>query len=145
MIKYGDYFSRKTLYTCGISPDRFLQIKSDAVYSEGDRTTEIATDIKNVYQTFVTALEKKQVKSPVQEAQNLAVYKKIVNAFYDSGVLSNKERDYFYQNDLTLNNNAPLNTRESIVVSEADFSLSGEKTGKKVQAQIQQPTTKKVR
>lgn len=114
MLRYGDYFSRKTLYRVGVSPNEKLPIKSEDAYLGEKRNGLILSDMKGIYQTFVDALNKNKVESRKEVLSELNLERKIVFAFYDTGVLTNEERDYFIAQSLE---NQPM--REQICVQEA--------------------------
>lgn len=139
MLKYGDYFSRKTLYRVGVSADKILPIKSDRDYSGDKRNGMIFEDMKGIYQTFVNALADKNVATPQDVLTELNVERKIVSAFYDAGVLSNQERDYFRGQTLF---DEPV--REQICVAEAEFNTATPKV-QSVGAKIENPVAENVR
>lgn len=139
MLRYGDYFSRKTLYRVGLSPDERLPIKGEDAYLGDKRKGLILSDMKGIYQTFVSALNKNNVNSPKEVLSQLNVERKIVSAFYDTGVLTNEERDYFRVQSLE---NEPM--REQIFVEEAG-ELSSALKSSAHSPSIKSPVVEKVK
>lgn len=119
MFTYGDYFSRKTLYCCGVSADTKLLIGSETGYAGANRKDKIYADMKEIYQTFLNGLTEKKVQDPKKEMETLNLESKIVSAFYDSGILTNAERDYFRAQ--SLENSVE---REQINVMEANDCIA---------------------
>lgn len=143
MLKYGDYFSRKTLYQCGISPDAALAIKGEAAYLGSSRKQLISADMKGIYQSFATALAGKGGNSIGNEIKRLGIENRIVNAFYDSGVLDAGERDYFKSNPSLFAEAGA--ERERISVGEATERISSAPTTSKVAQQIKPAEVSNVR
>lgn len=142
MLKYGDYFSRKTLYTYGISPDRNLDIKEDVNYVGESRKEQITCDMRGIYQSFFKPNARKDdVLFSQGEMDKLA--NSIVHAFYDVGILSNDERDYYKQNFATLTKDAF--DRERISVNEADVVFADVNKTERVAPQIKSPEKGNVR
>lgn len=142
MLKYGDYFSRKTLYQCGISPDAALAIKGEDAYLGNGRKQQISADMRGIYKSFATALAGKG-GSVEQEIKRLGIENRIVNAFYDSGVLDAGERDYFKSNPSLFAEAGA--ERERISVGEATERISSAPTTSKVAQQIKPAEVSNVR
>lgn len=138
MVTYGDYFSRKTLYSCGVSPNAILLNNAETTYTGTKRTQNIRSDMSKIYQTLFRGYAENKGESKT-DFKDLQVERKIVSAFYDSGVLSNAERDYFQTQALQ-----GLDEREKICVEEANVSAETA-TSKKVDAPINIPTARNVR
>ena len=115
MVTYGDYFSRKTLHFCGVSPKKELFKKDEMTYTGMQRMEKIRSDISEIYQTLYRGYAENSGAQPKIDFTDLQVERKIVSAFYDSGVLNNTERDYFYAQTLQ------SVEREQIFVEEANF------------------------
>lgn len=142
MLKYGDYFSRKTLNYCGISPDASLSIKGEDGYIGKNRHDNIRADMSEIYQSFYTAISGKSTTSPRAELEKLRVEGRIVSAFYDAGVLTGEERDFFKANFPCPVEEAD---RERISVTEAGLTEGVEKRSEKVAPQIKNPQIRNVR
>ena len=132
MVKYGDYFSRKVLYNCGISPDKTMFSKESKNYVGEQRTEQLRSTMSDIYQTLSSGYSDKNANSTNEDISKLNFERKIVNAFYDSGILTNAERDYFQTQSLQ------LVERESICVEEANFSVQTAQS-QRVEPQIQAP------
>ena len=100
MLKYSDYFSRRILFNSQISLQEKLPIKSENEYIGADREQKIKEDMSKILSSFVNAFTKNNVENPLKQAQEFGIDKKIVSAFYDSGVISAEERDFFKNQDL---------------------------------------------
>ena len=100
MLKYSDYFSRRILFNSQIPLQEKLPIKSENEYIGADREQKIKEDLSKILSSFVNAFTKNNAKNPLKQAQELEIDKKIVSAFYDSGVISKEERDFFKNQDL---------------------------------------------
>ena len=138
MVTYGDYFSRKTLHCCGVSPEEKLLEKDEMTYTGMQRMEKIRSDIAEIYQTLYrgyTENDRAQVKGDFTDLQ---VERKIVAAFYDAGVLTNGERDYLYSQSLR------GAEREQICVEEAITPDRMERS-QKVSSQVKAPLSKDVR
>ena len=138
MVTYGDYFSRKVLYNCGISPDRKMFEKEGTTYTGMQRTERIRSDISEIYQTLYRGHTEKNAGKAKEDFANFQLEKKIVAAFYDSGNLSNTERDYF------LNQAISVDQREQICVEEANASNEIFKA-QKLDSQVKIPSARNLR
>jgi hypothetical protein len=118
MVTYGDYFSRKVLHNCGVSPTQILFHKDETPYPGTQRTENIRSKMAEIYQTLYRGYTDKNSTEPKEGFDSLQIKNKIISAFYDSGVLSNVERDYFQTQDLQ-----GLNDRERLCVEEANLSV----------------------
>lgn len=139
MVTYGDYFSRKTLYNCGVSPDEKLLKKDEMAYTGMQRMGKIRSEMSEIYQTLYRGYTENTAGQAKEKFTDLQVERKIVAAFYDSGILNNAERDYFYSQ--TLQN---VSEREQICVEEANTSAQTVKS-QKVEAQIKTPVSRNIR
>ena len=132
MITYGDYFSKKTLHTCGVSPNTAMFDKRENTYTGTQRIEKIRLDMSNIYQTLHRGyMENKSAESSFAD---MKIESKIVSAFYDSGVLSANERDYFQSQELG------VAEREQICVNEANVQAGVDRAQKH-----EAPTSKMVR
>ena len=136
MVKYGDYFSRKVLHNCGVSPDKAMFSLDAKNYAGVQRTEQLRSDMSNIYQTLYSGYEEKNAS--MVDIDKLNLEHKIVTAFYDSGILSNAERDYFQTQSLR------MNEREQICVDEAIFSEQSA-ISERVEPQIDAPALRSVR
>ena len=125
MVTYGDYFSRKVLYHCGVSPNENLFKKEESTDTGTSRTENIRLKMQEIYQNLYRGYEQKNVSQARGNFEDFQIERKIVAAFYDSGILSNSERDYFQTQDLK-----SFVAREQICVEEANASASPVKAQK---------------
>lgn len=137
MVTYGDYFSRKMLHQCGISPNKTLLNKDENTHTGMQRTENIRSQMIDIYKTLYRGYAENN-ESTKGSFDDFQVERKIVSAFYDSGVLSNAERDYFKMQELS-----STNERERICVGEANLS-TGEVKAQKVDVQIKTPLERKM-
>lgn len=138
MVTYGDYFSRKVLYRCGVAPNKALLNKEENAYAGMQRTDNIRAKMSEIYQTLYDGYTQQNGSAQKEDFNNLQIERKIVSAFYDSGVLNNAERDYFQTQTLQ-----GLSQREQICVEEANLSL-GQINTQKVDAPIKTPMVRKI-
>lgn len=115
MVTYGDYFSRRVLHNCGVSPEVILFDKEENTHTGMQRTENIRLKMLEIYQTLYRGYTEKNVSSSKESFDDFQIERKIVSAFYDSGVLSNAERDYFQTQNLQA-----CGEREKICVEEAN-------------------------
>ena len=139
MITYGDYFSRRTLYQCGVSPDETILKNDETAYTGTQRTEKIRVEMSGIYQTLYRGYTNNSARNANGSFADLQVERKIVAAFYDSGILNNAERDYFHTQTL-----AVADEREKICVEEASL-LADAATSKRVDAPVKTPLVKEVR
>ena len=125
MVTYGDYFSRKTLHSCGVSPEEKLFKKDETAYTGTQRMDEIRSDISEIYQTLYRGYTKKNAGVSGENFADFQLQRKIVAAFYDSGLLNNAERDFFQTQALQ-----GVEEREKICVEEASLSMDTAKAQK---------------
>lgn len=138
MVTYGDYFSRRVLHDCGVSPDKALFEKDGKSYIGGQRMDKIRSDMSEIYQTLYRGYTERQTAQRENFA-DLQAERKIVAAFYDSGILSKSEREYFQSQSLQ-----ERNEREKICVQEASLSADAPKM-QKVDAPMKAPLVRDVR
>ena len=138
MVRYGDYFSRKTLHYCGVSPEEKLFKKDETAYTGTQRMEKIRLDISKIYQTLYRGYTENSASQSTMDFSDLQVERKIVTAFYDSGMLNNAERDYFYSQNLQ------SIEREQISVEEAN-TLSQTGRSQKPESQVKTPLLRNVR
>ena len=138
MVTYGDYFSRKMLYTCGVSPSEILFNKDENPHTGMGRTENIRLRMSEIYQNLYRGYAEKNPSAVKEDFDGLGVERRIVASFYDSGILSNAERDYFQTQSLQ-----SVNEREKICVEEAGVSMQDVKT-QRVDEQVKTPLTRKM-
>ena len=138
MVTYGDYFSRKTLYNCGISPNEKMFKNDERAYTGMQRTENLRSTMSEIYQTLYRGYSEKNVSAMKAKFEDFQIERKIVSAFYDSGVLNNAERDYFQTQTLQ-----GVTEREKICVEEANLSSAPAQT-QKVEAPIKTPLVRKM-
>jgi hypothetical protein len=138
MVTYGDYFSRRVLHDCGVSPNAILFNKGESPHTGMQRMENIRLEMSGIYQTLRRGYTEKNISAAKEAFDKLHVERKIVAAFYDSGMLSNAERDYFQTQSLQ-----SVNEREQICVEEANALAVDVKT-QKVDVQAKTPLTRKI-
>ena len=139
MVTYGDYFSRKTLHYCGVSPDTKLFENEGTTYAGMQRMEKLRSEMSDIYQTLYRGHTKNGAGQSNVNFADFQVERKIVAAFYDAGVLNNAERDYFQTQSLQ-----SLNEREKISVEEADVLLDTAKS-QSVSAPMKTPLSRNMR
>jgi hypothetical protein len=139
MVTYGDYFSRKTLHNCGISPNEKMFEKDEKAYTGMQRTEKIRSEIEKVYQNLYRGFTENGAGKAKDDFANFHVERKIVAAFYDTGVLTNAERDYFQAQ--TLGN---FSEREKICVEEANTLMEAPKA-QRVEAPMKISSVRNIR
>jgi UDP-galactopyranose mutase len=138
MVTYGDYFSRKVLHQCGVSPSETLLNKEESTYAGMRRTENIRLKMSEIYQTLYRGYAEKNMSTMKEVFDDLKIGRKIVSAFYDSGILNNAERDYFQTLPLQ-----GVNEREQICVEEANMSMATTKS-QKIDVQVKAPVERKI-
>ena len=142
MVTYGDYFSRKVLHFCGIPSDKILLEKDEKSYTGMGRTEKLREKMQGIYQTLRGGFVGKNGSSAQGAFDDLGIERKILSAFYDSGILTNAERDYFQTQ--TAQTAQAVDEREQICVQEADFVSQTEKSSR-VDAQAKSPVIRNIR
>ena len=138
MVTYGDYFSRKTLHTCGVSPSEILFNKDETPYTGMGRTENIRLRMSEIYQNLYRGYAEKNPSAVKEDFDGLGVERRIVASFYDSGILSNAERDYFQTQSLQ-----GVSEREQICVEEANAPVQDVKS-QMVEAQVKKSLERKI-
>lgn len=118
MNKYGDYFSRKELFYLGVNPEKELEILKD--FSEENKYEKIATNMKAIYE-FLKESNNPNLRGKALETKeeilNNKAQRRIVAAFYDLGILEEKDLNRFPL-DYNINSFKSIE-KESINVLEA--------------------------
>ena len=138
MVTYGDYFSRKVLHYCGVSSNETLFNKEENTHTGMQRMENLHLRMTEIYQTLYRGYTEKNASAVKESFDNFQIERKIVSAFYDSGVLSNAERDYFQTQELQ-----GSNERERICVEEAN-AFSNTSKAQKVEELAKMPLTRDV-
>lgn len=138
MVTYGDYFSRKVLHQCGVSPNETLFNKEENTYAGMQRTENLRLKMSEIYQTLYRGYTEKNTSTLKENFEDFQVNRKIVSAFYDSGVLSNEERDYFQKQT-----QRSFQEREQICVEEAN-ALTNTTQAPKVEGLAKMPLKRDV-
>lgn len=125
MVRYGDYFSRKTLHYCGVSPEQKMFEYNEMAYTGTQRMEKIRSDMLEIYQTLYRGHTEKNGENPKVDFTDLQVERKILAALYDSGIINNTEREYFRGQALQT-----MSEREQICVEEAKGVTETTKTQK---------------
>jgi hypothetical protein len=137
MVTYGDYFSRKMLHQCGVSPTETLFHKEENANTGTQRIENIRLKMSEIYQTLYRGYTEKKAAAK-ESFDNFRIESKIVSAFYDSGILSNAERDYFQRQT---QRTSP--EREQICVEEAN-ALTDVSKAQKVEEPAKMPLKRDV-
>ena len=138
---YGDYFSRKVLHFCGIPSDKILLEKDEKSYTGMGRTEKLRADMQEIYQTLRGGFAGKNGSSSQGSFDDLGIERKIVAAFYDSGILTNSEREYFQTQTSQL---LFSEEREQICVDEANVTADAAKA-ERVAPQTKTPLARNMR
>ena len=136
---YGDYFSRKVLHFCGIPSDKILLEKDEKSYTGMGRTEKLREKMQGIYQTLRGGFVGKNGSSAQGAFDDLGIERKILSAFYDSGILTNAERDYFQTQTAQA-----VDVREQICVQEANF-VSETENSSRVDSQAKLPLIRNIR
>ena len=116
MVRYGDYFSRKELFYLGVNPNQELGILSND-YNVEDKYDKVNKGIKEIYEYLKNInnhnLRGKSLKTR-EEILNDKVQRRIIAAFYDLGILEEKDL-----NVIPFNYQVNTSKKESIIVNEA--------------------------
>ena len=139
MVTYGDYFSRRILHFCGIPSDKILLKKDEKSYTGMGRTEKLRADMQEIYQTLRGGFAGKNGSSSQGSFDDLGIERKILSAFYDSGILTNAERDYFQTQTAQA-----VDVREQICVQEAD-SVSKTEMSSRVDSPTKSPLIRNIR
>jgi hypothetical protein len=116
MITYGDYFSRKELFYLGVNPNQELDILNNN-YNVEDKYEKVNKVMKEVYDYLKNTNNQKFRGKSLQtreEILNNKVQRRIVAAFYDLGILNEKDL-----NKIPLDYKINASNKESIIVNEA--------------------------
>ena len=125
MVRYGDYFSRKTLHYCGVSPEQKMFENNEMAYTGTQRMEKIRSEISEIYQTLYRGHIERNAGNPKVDFTDLQVERKIVAALYDSGIINSTEREYFRDQAMQT-----MGEREQICVEEAKVVTETTKTQK---------------
>ena len=113
--------------------------KDEKSYTGMGRTEKLRADMQEIYQVLRGGFAGKNGSSSQDSFDNLGIERKILSAFYDSGILNNAERDYFYSQTLQT-----VSEREQICVEEANMPAKTAKT-QKMEAPIKTPVLRNIR
>jgi hypothetical protein len=116
MVRYGDYFSRKELFYLGVNPNQELDILNNN-YNVEDKYEKVNKVMKEVYDYLKNTNNQKFRGKSLQireEILNNKVQRRIVAAFYDLGILNEKDL-----NKIPLDYKINASNKESIIVNEA--------------------------
>jgi hypothetical protein len=138
MVTYGDYFSRKMLHQCGVSPTETLFHKEENANTGTQRIENIRLKMSEIYQTLYRGYTQKNGSAIKEDFDHFQMESKIIAAFYDSGNLNNAERDYFQTQSIR-----DVADREQICVEEANLSETAMKA-QKVDAPLKTPMERKM-
>lgn len=92
MYTYRDYFPRRILRECGVSPDKPLVDSLSARFAGKDRLGEIKKSMSEVYSVFVRAASEKG-DLPEKWLQEARIEQRILSAFFDMDVLQERDRE----------------------------------------------------
>lgn len=93
MYTYKDYFPRRILRECGISPEMTFGTAALKATSEESRVGEIKKSMSEVYSVFSSAVNKNGLGAKWLTDANID--RRILSAFYDMDVLQEKDRAAF--------------------------------------------------
>ena len=139
MVTYGDYFPKRMLHYCGVSPERKLFNNDESTYAGIQRMDKIRSEIAEIYQTLYRGHTENGAGTKDGKFAGFQVERRIVSAFYDSGILNNAERDYLYTQAVQ-----SVDERERICVEEANAMMS-EARSQKVDPQVKILSARNVR
>lgn len=94
MYTYRDYFPRRILRECGVSPDKPLADSLSARFAGKDRLGEIKKSMSEVYSVFARAASEKG-DLPEKWLQEARIDQRILSAFFDMDVLQERDREAF--------------------------------------------------
>ena len=116
MIRYGDYFSRKELFYLGVNPNQELNILNSD-YNVENKYEKVTNGIKDIYE-YLKNTSNHNIRGKALETRedilNNKVERRLVAAFYDLGILEEKDLNKFPL-DYKINNSK----KEAIIVTEA--------------------------
>ena len=116
MIRYGDYFSRKELFYLGVNPNQELGVLNSD-YNVENKYEKVSKGIKEIYE-YLKTVNNHNLRGKALETRedilNNKVERRLVAAFYDLGILEEKDLNKFPL-DYKINNS----TKEAIIVNEA--------------------------
>lgn len=94
MYTYRDYFPRRILRECGVSPDKPLNVSVTTSQTKADRVGDIKKSMHEVYSTFEKASKQKAdiSKGWIEKAD---IDRRILSAFYDMDILQEADREIF--------------------------------------------------
>lgn len=121
MYRYRDYFPRRILRQCGVSPDKALAEAQDSRFAGKDRQEEIGKSMARIREEFRRALAGKS--GPVPTLEELEIDRRILSAFYDMDILQERDRAAFpsdYKIGSPARDGAVAEERVSIEVPESD-------------------------
>ena len=136
MVTYGDYFPKRVLHYCGVSPEQKLFKNEEMTYAGTQRMEKIRSEIAEIYQTLYRGHTENNAGEKKGAFADFQVERRIVSAFYDSGIVNNAERDYLHTQAVQA-----LDEREQICVEEANASMESSKT-QKVDSPIKMPRSR---
>ena len=116
MVRYGDYFSRKELFYLGVNPNQELNILNND-YNVDDKYEKVTKVMKEVYEYLKNTNNQKFRGKSLQtreEILNNKVQRRIIAAFYDLGILEEKDL-----NKIPLGYKINASEKKSIIVDEA--------------------------
>ena len=117
MVQYKDYFSRKEIFYLGIDENKEIEALSKSYLNE-TKNDEIDLEMKKIYNYIRQSQEKlllnQNAKKTSNEILNNKVSKRIISAFYDTGILQECDIERF-----PLDYKLDEQTKTQITVSEA--------------------------
>ena len=125
MVTYGDYFPKRVLHYCGVSPEQKLFKNEEVTYAGTQRMEKIRSEVAEIYQTLYRGRTEKNVGETKSDFADFQVERRIVSAFYDSGIVNNAERDYLHTQAVQA-----FDEREQICVEEANTMTATAKAQK---------------
>ena len=116
MIRYGDYFSRKELFYLGVNPNQELGVVNSD-YNVENKYDKVSKGIKEIYE-YLKTVNNHNLRGKALETRedilNNKVERRLVAAFYDLGILEEKDLNKFPL-DYKIDNSK----KEAIIVTDA--------------------------
>ena len=122
MIRYGDYFSRKELFYLGVNPNQELGVLNSD-YNVENKYDKVSKGIKEIYE-YLKTVNNHNLRGKALETRedilNNKVERRLVAAFYDLGILEEKDLNKFPL-DYKIDNSK--NSIDEIDISSLDYDF----------------------
>ncbi|MGN0822970.1 MAG: hypothetical protein ACI4NG_04285 [Candidatus Gallimonas sp.] len=94
MYRYRDYFPRRILRQCGVSPDGAMRLPDQARCTEANRHDEIRRCMSEIYSEFLRGATEQNGRGATLP-DHLELDRRILSAFYDMDILQERDRSAF--------------------------------------------------